>query len=127
MAMLVLFFGAVALLLAEVGLYGLLDYSVLQRRREIGIRMALGASSGDIAGRMGRRAIILTLLGVVMGFALALAAVRHVQSLLFGVKPTDFFMLAVPGATMLLAALLAATPAMLRAARVHPAVTLRSE
>jgi ABC-type antimicrobial peptide transport system permease subunit len=127
MAMLALFFGAVALLLAGVGLYGLLDYTVLQRRREIGIRMALGASSGGIAVRIGLQAAILALLGVVVGFALGIATVRHIQSLLFGVKPTDLFMLAVPGATILLAALLAATPAMLRAARVHPAITLRSE
>jgi predicted permease len=127
MAMLALFFGAVALLLAGVGLYGLLDYTVLQRRREIGIRMALGASSGGIAVRIGLQAAILALLGVLVGFALGIATVRHIQSLLFGVKPTDLFMLAVPGATILLAALLAATPAMLRAARVHPAITLRSE
>jgi ABC-type antimicrobial peptide transport system permease subunit len=89
--------------------------------------MALGASSGGIAVRIGLQAAILALLGVLVGFALGIATVRHIQSLLFGVKPTDLFMLAVPGATILLAALLAATPAMLRAARVHPAITLRSE
>jgi putative ABC transport system permease protein len=127
MAMLALFFGAVSLLLAGVGLYGLLDQSVLQRRREIGIRMVLGASSGSIAGRMCLQAVLLSLLGVAVGFALVLVTVSQIHSLLFGVKPTDLVVVAVPGGTILLAALLAATPAMFRAAHVNPAITLRSE
>jgi putative ABC transport system permease protein len=127
MAMLALFFGAVSLLLAGVGLYGLLDQSVLQRRREIGIRMALGASSGSIAGRMCLQAVLLSLLGVAVGFALVLATVSHIQSLLFGVKPTDLLIVAVSGGTILSATLLAAMPAMFRAARVNPAITLRAE
>ncbi len=127
MAMLALFFGAVSLLLAGVGLYGLLDQSVLQRRREIGIRMALGASSGSIAGRMCVQAVLLSLLGVAVGFVLVLVTVSHISSLLFGVKPTDLVIVAVPGGTILLAALLAATPPMFRAARVDPAMTLRAE
>jgi putative ABC transport system permease protein len=127
LAMLALFFGAVALLLAGVGLYGLLDYTLLQRRREIGIRMALGAASGGIAILVARQAITRALLGVLVGFACGVGAARYIQSLLFGVKATDVLMLIAPGITILLVALAAAAPAMLRATRVDPAVTLRSE
>jgi ABC-type antimicrobial peptide transport system permease subunit len=108
-------------------LYGLLDYTVLQRRREIGIRMALGAASGGIAILVARQAITRALLGVLVGFTLGVGAARYIQSLLFGVKATDVLMLIAPGITILLVALAAAAPAMLRATRVDPAVTLRSE
>jgi predicted permease len=127
LAMLALFFGAVALLLAGVGLYGLLDYTVLQRRREIGIRMALGAAPGGIAIRMTGQALTRAVLGMLVGFAFGVATARHIQSLLFGVNATDVSMLAAPGVAILLVALMAAAPAMLRATRVDPAVTLRSE
>jgi hypothetical protein len=127
LAMLAVFFGAVALLLAGVGFYGLLDYTVLQRRREIGIRMALGAAPGGIAIRMTGQAFTRAVVGMLVGFAFGLASARHIQSLLFGVNATDVSTLAAPGATILLVALIAAAPAMLRAARVDPAVTLRSE
>jgi putative ABC transport system permease protein len=127
LAMLALFFGGVALLLAGVGLYGLLDYTLLQRRREIGIRMALGAASGGIAILVARQAITPALSGVLVGFAFGVGAARYIQSLLFGVKATDVLMLTAPGIAILLVALAAAAPAMLRATRVDPAVTLRSE
>jgi putative ABC transport system permease protein len=127
LAMLALFFGAVALLLAGVGLYGLLDYTLLQRRREIGIRMALGAASRGIAILVARQAMTRALLGVLVGFAFGVGAARYIQSLLFGVKATDVLMLIAPGITILLMALAAAAPAMLRATRVDPAVTLRTE
>lgn len=127
LAMLAVFFGAVALLLAGVGFYGLVDYTVLQRRREIGIRMALGAAPGGIAIRMTGQAFARAVLGMLAGFAFGLASARHIQSLLFGVKATDVSTLAAPGVTILLVSLIAAAPAMLRATRVDPAVTLRSE
>lgn len=127
LAMLAVFFGAIALLLAGVGFYGLLDYTVLQRRREIGIRMALGALPGGIAIRISGQAFTQTVLGMLVGFVFGLASARHIQSLLFEVKATDVWTLAVPGATILLVALIAAAPAMLRATRVDPAVTLRLE
>lgn len=127
LAMLAVFFGAVALLLAGVGFYGLLDYTVLQRRREIGIRMALGAAAGGIASRMAGQAFARAVLGMLVGFAFGLASARHIQSLLFGVKATDVSMLAAPAVTILLVSFIAAAPAMLRATRVDPAVTLRSE
>jgi putative ABC transport system permease protein len=127
LAMLAVFFGAVALLLAGVGLYGLLDYTLLQRRREIGIRMALGAASRGIAILVARQAITRALLGVLVGFGFGVGAARYIQSLLYDVKATDVLMLIAPGITILLVALAAAAPAMLRATRVDPAVTLRSE
>ncbi|HEX4808333.1 MAG TPA: ADOP family duplicated permease [Bryobacteraceae bacterium] len=127
LAMLALFFGAVALLLAGLGLYGMLDYTVFQRRREIGIRMTLGAAPGGIAIRMTGQALTRAVLGMLVGFAFGVATARHIQSLLFGVNATDVSMLAAPGVAILLAAVMAAAPAMLRATRVDPAVTLRSE
>jgi ABC-type antimicrobial peptide transport system permease subunit len=127
LAMLALFFGAVALLLAGVGLYGLLDYTVLQRRREIGIRMTLGAAPAGIAIRMAGQALTRAALGMLAGFAFGVATASHIQSLLFDVNATDVSMLAAPGVAILLVALMAAAPAMLRATRVDPAVTLRSE
>jgi ABC-type antimicrobial peptide transport system permease subunit len=127
LAMLAVFFGAIALLLAGIGFYGLLDYTVLQRRREIGIRMALGALPGGIAIRISGQAFTQTVLGMLVGFVFGLASARHIQSLLFGVNATGVWALAAPGATILLVALIAAAPAMLRATRVDPAVTLRSE
>ena len=72
LAMLAMFFAAVALLLAGIGLYGVLDYGVLQRRREIGIRMAIGAQAGDIARRVTAEAFSMVLLGAVAGIALGM-------------------------------------------------------
>jgi hypothetical protein len=127
LAVLALFFDAIALLLAGVGFYGLLDYTVLQRRREIGIRMALGGASAGIAVRITGQAFTRTVLGMLVGLAIGLAAARYIQALLFGVNATDVSTLAAPGVTILLVSLIAAAPAMLRAIRVDPAVTLRSE
>ena len=84
--MLALFFAAVALLLAGVGLYGVLDYSVLQRRREIGIRMAIGAQAGDIARRVTADVFSMVLVGALAGLALGMASVRYIESLLYQVK-----------------------------------------
>jgi putative ABC transport system permease protein len=127
LAMLAVFFGAVALLLAGVGFYGLLDYTVLQRRREIGIRMALGGASTGIAIRITGQAFTRTVMGMLVGLAIGLAAARYIQMLLFGVNAMDVLTLAAPGLTILVVSLLAAAPAMLCATRVDPAVTLRSE
>jgi len=127
LAILASFFGTVAVLLAGVGLYGILNYSVFQRRREIGIRIAVGAKPLSIAIQMAERAFTLVLLGVVVGFALGMAAVRNIESLLFGVKATDIWMLGIPGITILMLAFLASTPAAIRAVRIDPATTLRSE
>lgn len=127
LARLAFFFGAVALLLAGVGLYGVLDYSVLQRRREIAIRMALGAQAGSIAQRVTIGAFLMVFVGALIGVALGFASVRFIQTLLYQVKPNDPRMLAIPALIILAAALVAALPPVMRAVRVDPASILRAE
>jgi len=127
LAMLALFFAAVALALAGVGLYGVLDYSVLQRRREIGIRMAIGAQAADIARRVTAEVFAMVLAGAVVGVGLGLGSVRFVETLLYGVKATDLTMLALPSLIILGAALLAALVPVLRAVRIDPVAMLRAE
>lgn len=121
------FFAAVALLLAGVGLYGVLDYSVLQRRREIGIRMAIGAQPGHIARRVTGEIFAMVLAGALAGAALGLASVRYIQTLLYNVKANDLGVLALPSAAILAVALLAALPAVIRAVHIDPVTMLRSE
>jgi predicted lysophospholipase L1 biosynthesis ABC-type transport system permease subunit len=127
LAALALFFAAVALLLAGIGLYGVLDYSVLQRRREIGIRMAIGAQAGDIARRVTADALSMVLLGAAAGLALGMASVRYIETLLYGVKGTDLAMLLLPSLTILAVASLAALPAVIRAVRIDPVSMLRAD
>jgi predicted lysophospholipase L1 biosynthesis ABC-type transport system permease subunit len=127
LARLAFFFGMVALLLAGTGLYGVLDYSVVQRRKEIGIRMALGAQAGDVARRVTMEVFSMVLAGALAGLALGMAAVRYVESLLYQAKATDPAMLAVPSLAILAAALLAALPPVIRAVRTVPVIVLRSE
>jgi ABC-type antimicrobial peptide transport system permease subunit len=125
--MLALFFAVVALLLAGVGLYGVLDYSVLQRRHEIGIRMAIGAQPGRIARLVTVDVLTMVLAGALTGLALGLASVRYIESLLYQVKATDLAVLALPSLAILAAALLAALPAVIHAVRIDPVIVLRSE
>jgi predicted permease len=127
LARLALFFGVVALLLAGVGLYGVLDYSVLQRRKEIGIRMALGAQAGDVARRVTVEVFSMVLAGALAGLALGMASARYIEALLYQVKPTDPAMLALPSLAILAAALLAALPPVIHAVQTDPLTVLRSE
>ena len=127
LAMLAVFFAAVALLLAGVGLYGVLDYSVLQRRREIGIRIAIGAQAGDVARRVTGEILWMVLAGTVAGLALGIFAGRYIETLLYGVKTTDLQLLALPALIILGASLAAALPAVRRAVRIDPLAMLRSE
>jgi len=127
LAMLAVFFAAVALLLAAIGLYGVLDYGVQQRRREIGIRIAIGAQAGDIARRITGQVFAMVAVGSAAGIAGGLVAARYVASLLYEVRGNDPWMLAVPGVTLIGAALLAAVPAVRRAVRIDPAITLRGD
>ena len=127
LAMLALFFAVVALLLAGVGLYGVLDYSVLQRRREIGIRLAIGAQPGGIARLVTVDVFSMVLAGALAGLALGMASVRYIESLLYQVRPTDLTMLGLPSAIILTTALLAALPAVIRAVRIDPVTMLRAE
>ena len=127
LALLALFFAAVALLLAAIGLYGVLDYGVLQRRREIGIRMAIGAQAGDIARRVTRQIFAMVALGALLGIAGGMAAVRYIESLLYQVRGDDPWMLALPALAIVCSAVLAAVPAVRRAVRIDPAATLRAD
>src|ERR1019366_300847 len=127
LAMLGLFFAAVSLLLAAVGLYGVLDYSVLQRRREIGIRMAIGAPAGSIARLVTVEIFAMVLMGALAGVALGMASVRYIEALLYQVKAGGPAMLALPAVTILAAALLAALPAVFHAVRIDPVAMLRAE
>ncbi len=127
LARLAFFFGAVALLLAGVGLYGVLDYSVLQRRREVAIRMALGAQAGDVARRVTADVVSMVFVGGFAGLVLGLASVQYIQSLLYQVRPGDPRMLALPALIILAAALLAVLPPVIGAVRIDPAETLRAE
>ncbi len=121
------FFAVVGLVLAAVGLYGVLSYSVVQRTREIGIRVALGARHGSVIRTVVTDAGSAALAGAVCGLAGGLYVSRFVESLLFEVRPLDFWSLTLPLATLLLTALLAAAIPAIRAARVDPVVALRYE
>lgn len=120
-------FGALALLLACIGLYGVISYSVTRRTREVGIRMALGAGRGDVVRMVMRESLMLVALGVVIGLGLAIAATRLIASMLYGLKPTDPLTIAVAILSMMAVAALAGYLPARRAARVDPMVALRHE
>ena len=101
------FFGSLVLLLAGVGLFGLMSYAVAQRRREIGIRMALGADRRRVVRDVVRDGLTVTLAGLAVGVVAALATVRVVKTLLFGVTPQDPLTLAAAGASLIAIAILA--------------------
>jgi putative ABC transport system permease protein len=124
---LLLFLGAVVLVLASVGLYATLAYSVSQRRKEIGIRMAVGAQSSDIRGLVVWRGASLAVSGVAIGLAAALALTRLMQGLLYGVSATDPLTLAGAAALLIGVALVASYVPARRAMGVDPMVALRSE
>jgi predicted permease len=117
-------FGIVALLLAALGLFGLMSYNVARRTNEIGIRMALGAQRRDVLRLVMRESMILVSVGVAVGLALALFASRFVAALLYGVPPTDVLALALPILVMLVVSAVAGYIPARRASRVDPMVAL---
>jgi predicted permease len=120
-------FAGAALVLAAIGLYGLMSYSVDQRTREIGIRMALGANRGTMLRAVLREAMVLAGIGVVIGLGLAYGLTRVLASLLFGVKASDPYVFAIVAALLTLVAAAAAMIPARRATTIDPAIALRYE
>jgi putative ABC transport system permease protein len=120
-------FGILATALALLGIYGVMAYSVSQRTREIGIRMAIGARQSDVSRMIISRGLAMTAAGVVVGLAASLVLSQLVESQLFGVQPTDPLTLTMVCALMSVVAAAAAWLPARRAARVDPVVALRSE
>jgi ABC-type antimicrobial peptide transport system permease subunit len=126
MALLIGLFGAIALTLAAVGLYGTMSYMAGQRRMELGIRLALGAKPRSLLTMLVLDGLRLVAIGTALGLAGAVAAVRLIESQLFGVAPTDLATFTVVAVLLLaIGALACAIPA-LRAMRLDPVVVLRS-
>ena len=120
-------FAALAVILAAIGVHGLLSYNVARRRQEIGIRMALGAGRGAVLGLVLREGLVIITAGLIVGLAGALALTRLLQALLFGVSPTDPLTFVVVAAVLTVVALVATFLPARRAARVDPLPALRTE
>jgi putative ABC transport system permease protein len=121
------FFGFLAALLAAIGLYGVMSYMVIQRTREIGIRMAIGANRVDVLRMILREATILTVTGLVIGAGLALGAAQAAKSLLYGLKPRDPLTLVLAVVTLSAVAALASFLPAYRASKLDPLTALRYE
>jgi putative ABC transport system permease protein len=119
--------GALALALAAVGIYGVMAWSVSQRTREIGIRMALGAEADDVLKLVLKQGMKLALLGIVVGVAASLAFMKVMKSMLFGLSASDPLTYALVVSLMAMVALLACYIPARRATRVNPMVALRTE
>jgi ABC-type antimicrobial peptide transport system permease subunit len=120
-------FGALALLLAVCGIYGVLAYAVAQRQREIGVRMALGAQTADVLRLVVGQGVRLVLAGLIIGIILAFALTRVLVSLLYEVKPTDPVIFVAVSLLLAAIALLACWLPAQRATRIHPMDALRYE
>lgn len=121
------FFGAIALLLSAVGLYGLVAFNVAQRTSEIGVRMALGAQRSQVLGMVGHDALRVAISGIVLGVPLALAASWGARGLFFGVRPGDPWTMAVAAGLLVSVSVIAAIRPARRAAGVDPIKALRAE
>jgi predicted permease len=120
-------FGGIALLLASIGLFGLMSYNVSRRTNEIGIRMALGAQRGDVLQLVMRESMILVVVGIVIGLAAAFGAVRYVETSLFGLPPRDLTSIALAVGVMIIVSAVAGYLPARRASRVDPMVALHYE
>jgi putative ABC transport system permease protein len=120
-------FAGVAMILAAIGIYGVIAYSVAQRTREIGIRMALGARRTQMLGMVLRQSMMLVVIGIVIGFLVALGVTRVMATLLYGVTANDASIYAAVIALLGTAALLASYVPARRAMKVDPMVALRYE
>jgi putative ABC transport system permease protein len=125
--MLFAIFAGVALVLAAVGLYGVMNYSATQRVHEIGIRMALGATSADIMRLVVGHGMVLTLIGIGVGVAASYGLTRVMQAFLFGVGATDAATFISVSALLVIVALVANYIPAHRATRVNPVIALRYE
>ena len=126
-AQLVSFFGLLALLLASIGLYGLMAHGVVRRTKEIGIRMALGAERRSIIWMVLKETVVLVLIGVVIGVPAAIGASRLIASQLFGTSPSDPVTLAGGALLLVGVALLAGFLPARKASKVDPLIALRYE
>jgi predicted permease len=120
-------FATVAVILAAVGIYGVMSYSVNERTHEFGVRMALGADQSDVLGLVGKLALKLTVTGLIVGIAMALGLTRLISTFLYGVKPTDPITYAAVALAVAAVALLACYIPARRATKVDPLVALRYE
>jgi len=120
-------FAVLALGIAVTGLYGVLSYNVSQRRKEIGIRAALGATRSDLVGLVVRQGLTVTLAGLGVGMVIAALAARRLEPLLFGIAPLDLPSFLIMPAILLIVATLACVIPARRAAATDPAATLRAE
>jgi putative ABC transport system permease protein len=125
--MLLSLFSGIALVLASIGIYGVMSYSVTQRSRELGVRIALGADRGAVLRLVLRQGMILALLGIGIGLGAALVLTRLIESQLYGVAATDPATFALVAAVLATTALLANLIPAVRAMRMDPAVILREE
>jgi putative ABC transport system permease protein len=120
-------FAVAALLLAALGIYGVLSYSVSQRTREIGLRMALGASGGNTVAMIVRNSVAMVALGGVVGLIVAVLLARSMEGILFGVGPFDVPSFTIAAITLMIAGVLASVLPALRTTRVDPIVALRDQ
>ena len=127
LATLAMFFAVVAIMLAGVGLYGVLFYSVIQRHREIGIRIALGARPAHVICPILSGIALALAMGTAAGLTLGLVSTRSIESRLYQIKGSDPVQLAAPCLVVLLAAIMAATPPIARALHINPVDLLRAE